>query len=328
MQSQVTCPACQTQFVGELHQIIDVGQNPELNELLLSGYLNVVQCPSCGSVTQVATPLLFHDPEHELFMVHVPMEMNLSHDEQQKVIGRLVRTSMDRLPAEERRGYMLQPQTIISLQTLLEKVLETTSDKILENLVCALQEMGLMMTYFARLARPDSPQGSLAGVAAECFAILYLGATAACLGWLRLWPEEPSGVKVLFFFLACIWVGDSGAYYVGKNFGRHKMSPKISPNKTLEGLAGCIVTTYATAAVAAFILDLELDAIHILALATILAAAAPLGDLVESLFKRDSGIKDSSNLIPGHGGLLDRTDSLFYPAPLVLGYLLLTGIVG
>ena len=179
-----------------------------------------------------------------------------------------------------------------------------------------------------RLARPESPQGSLAGVATECFAVLYLGATAACLGWLRLWPEEPDGVKILFFFLACIWVGDSGAYYVGKNFGRHKMSPKISPNKTLEGLAGCIVTTYVAAAAAAFILGLELGAIHIFALATILAAAAPLGDLIESLFKRDSGIKDSSNLIPGHGGLLDRTDSLFYPAPLVLGYLLLTGIVG
>jgi len=168
-----------------------------------------------------------------------------------------------------------------------------------------------------RLARPDSPPGSLAGVAAECFAVLYLGATAACLGWLRLWPEEPDGVKVLF-----------GAYYVGKNFGRHKMSPKISPNKTFEGLAGGIATTYVAAIVAAFILDLELSAIHIFALATILAAAAPVGDLIESLFKRDSGIKDSSNLIPGHGGLLDRTDSLFYPAPLVLGYLLLTGLVG
>ncbi len=125
MQSQVTCPACHTQFVGDLYQIIDVGQNPELKELLLSGYLNVVQCPNCGSVTQVGTPFLYHDPQHDLFMVHVPMEMNLSHDEQQKVIGQLVRTAMDSLPAEQRRGYMLQPQTIISLQTLLEKVLET-----------------------------------------------------------------------------------------------------------------------------------------------------------------------------------------------------------
>jgi phosphatidate cytidylyltransferase len=185
----------------------------------------------------------------------------------------------------------------------------------------------LVILPTVRLARPESPNGSLAGVAAECFAVLYLGATAACLGWLRLWPEDPIGVKVLFFFLACIWVGDSGAYYVGKNFGRHKMSPKISPNKTLEGLAGGIAATYAAAAAAAIILDLGLSAIHVFALATILAAAAPLGDLIASSFKRDSGIKDSSSLIPGHGGLLDRTDSLFYPAPLVLGYLFLTGLI-
>ena len=178
-----------------------------------------------------------------------------------------------------------------------------------------------------RLARPESPAGSLAGVAVECFAVLYLGVTAACLGWLRLWPGEPGGMKLLFFFLATIWVGDSGAYYVGKNFGRHQMSPKISPNKTLEGLAGSIVTTYLAAAAAALVLDLALSALHVFALATILAAAAPLGDLIESLFKRDSGIKDSSNLLPGHGGFLDRTDSLFYAAPLVLGYLVVTGLI-
>jgi phosphatidate cytidylyltransferase len=185
----------------------------------------------------------------------------------------------------------------------------------------------LLILPTVRLARPESPRGSLTGMAVECFAVLYLGATAACLGWLRLWPDEPSGVKVLFFYLACIWIGDSGAYYVGKNFGRHKMAPKTSPNKTLEGLAGSIVTTYAAAAAAAFILDLDLHPIHVFALATILAVAAPLGDLVESLVKRDSGIKDSSTLIPGHGGLLDRTDSLLYPAPIVLAYLLLTGLI-
>ena len=106
------------------------------------------------------------------------------------------------------------------------------------------------------------------------------------------------------------------------------MSPRISPNKTFEGLVGGIATTYAAAAAATVILGLELSVVHVFALATILAAAAPVGDLIESLFKRDSGIKDSSSLIPGHGGLLDRTDSLFYAAPLVLGYLLLTGLVG
>lgn len=125
MQTQITCPVCQTKFVGEVHQIVDVGQDPELKEMFLGGYLNVVQCPSCGSVTQVGTPLLYHDPEHELFLVHVPMEMNLSHEEQQQLIGQLVRRAMDSLPPEQRRGYMLQPQTVISMQTLVEKVLET-----------------------------------------------------------------------------------------------------------------------------------------------------------------------------------------------------------
>ena len=134
--------------------------------------------------------------------------------------------------------------------------------------VSALAALVILPTV--RLARPESPQGSLAGVAVEVFAVLYLGATAACLGWLRLWPQEPNGVKLLFFFLACIWIGDSGAYYIGKNFGRRKMSPKISPNKTFEGLAGSIVTTYLAAAAAAYILDLGLHPAHVAALATIL----------------------------------------------------------
>jgi phosphatidate cytidylyltransferase len=179
----------------------------------------------------------------------------------------------------------------------------------------------------ARLADPNAPDGSLGGVAAESFAVLYLGVTTACFGWLRLWPGDPTGIKLLFLFLACIWVGDSGAYYVGKNFGKHKMSPRISPNKTLEGLAGGIVTTFAAAAVAAWALGLEWPLVHIGALAAILAVTAPLGDLVESLFKRDSGVKDSSALLPGHGGLLDRTDSLIYPAPFVLAYLVVVGLV-
>lgn len=179
----------------------------------------------------------------------------------------------------------------------------------------------------SRLTDPAAPEGSLGAMALETFAVLYLGITAACFGWLRLMPGDPDGVKLLFFYLACIWVGDSGAYFTGKSIGRHKMSPRISPNKTLEGLAGAIVTTFITAAVAAWALDLDLAPIHVAALAAILAVTAPLGDLVESAFKRDSGVKDSSALIPGHGGLLDRTDSLVYPAPFVLAYLMATGLV-
>lgn len=178
-----------------------------------------------------------------------------------------------------------------------------------------------------RIADPQAPRGSLGGVAAEFVSVLYLGATGACLGWLLLWPDHPQGIKLLAFFLFCIWVGDSGAYYVGRRFGRHKMAPRISPNKTLEGLAGGILATFAAAAAAAWALRLGLDAIHVAALAALLAIAAPLGDLVESLFKRDSGVKDSSSLLPGHGGFLDRTDSLLYAAPFVLGYLTITGLL-
>jgi len=185
----------------------------------------------------------------------------------------------------------------------------------------------LLILATARLAHRSSPAGSLGAVAAESFSALYLGATAACLGWLRLWPAEPQGIRLVLFFLACIWVGDSGAYYVGRTFGRHPMSPSISPNKTLEGLAGGVVTTYAAAVLAATILNLGLSPIHVAGLATILAVAAPLGDLVESQFKRDSGVKDSSTLLPGHGGFLDRTDSLFYSAPLFLGYLAVIGLL-
>jgi phosphatidate cytidylyltransferase len=185
----------------------------------------------------------------------------------------------------------------------------------------------LIVLPTARLTHRRAPDGSLGGMAAEAFSVLYLGMTTACFGWLRIWPEEPTGTKLMLFYLACIWLGDSGAYYVGKNFGSHKMSPRISPNKTLEGLAGGVLTTFLAGAVMAWVLGLEFAPIHIFAIAALLAVAAPLGDLVESLFKRDSGVKDSSTLLPGHGGFLDRTDSLIYPAPIVLAYLVVVGLV-
>jgi phosphatidate cytidylyltransferase len=105
------------------------------------------------------------------------------------------------------------------------------------------------------------------------------------------------------------------------------MSPRVSPNKTWEGLAGSTVTTIVAAAVSKIVFGLPWSWGHTCALAVILAVAAPLGDLVESQFKRDTKVKDSSSLIPGHGGVLDRTDSLLYAAPPVLGYLLAVGLL-
>ena len=125
MISQVSCPNCRTPFSADLHQVIDVGVNPELKQLLLSGQLNVAVCPNCGSGGQMATALLFHDPSYEMFVVHVPKELNLTHLDREKLIGELSRRAMNVLPPEQRRAYMLQPQQMFSMQNFMEKVLET-----------------------------------------------------------------------------------------------------------------------------------------------------------------------------------------------------------
>jgi phosphatidate cytidylyltransferase len=181
----------------------------------------------------------------------------------------------------------------------------------------------------AQLAHHRAPDGGLAAAAVGTLVVLYIGCCGVCLGWLRTMPDDSTlGVRLLFFFLISIWIGDSGAYYVGSHFGRHKMSPRLSPNKTWEGLAGGVVATLAAAAAAKTIFGLPFPWSHTAVLAVILAVAAPVGDLVESMIKRDTRVKDSSTLIPGHGGAFDRTDSLLYAAPPVLGYLLAAGLIG
>jgi len=125
MLTQVTCPNCQTLYSAEVHQVVDAGRNPELKQRLLNGQLNIAVCPNCKMGGQMATALLFHDPAYELFMVHVPQELNLNHMERERLIGQLSQQAMDELPAEQRRAYMLQPQMMLSMQSFMEKVLET-----------------------------------------------------------------------------------------------------------------------------------------------------------------------------------------------------------
>lgn len=182
-----------------------------------------------------------------------------------------------------------------------------------------------------RLWGGRGPDGSLGAVAVGTFAVLFLGLGGSCLGSLRALPADPAGWQLVLLFLVTVWLGDSGAYYVGRLVGRHRMSPRTSPNKTWEGLAGGLAATFAGAAafrlVVGQLTGMELGWGHTMAIAAILAVAAPVGDLVESQVKRDTGVKDSSALIPGHGGFLDRTDSLLYAAPPVLAYLLVAGVV-
>ena len=192
---------------------------------------------------------------------------------------------------------------------------------------CLVALVGATMVLpTAQLLRPEAPDGSLGGLAVACFVVLFFGLTGACFGWLRLWPDEAIAGRLLLLYLGTIWGGDSGAYYAGSRLGRHKMAPRISPNKTMEGLAGGIVASFASAALLKLVLVVAVPWGHVLAIAAILAVTAPVGGLVESQLKRAAGVKDSSTLIPGHGGLLDRTDSLVYSAPPVLAYMVLAGL--
>jgi len=126
------------------------------------------------------------------------------------------------------------------------------------------------------------------------------------------------GPRMVVFLLALLWVGDSLAYFTGRAIGRHKMAPELSPGKTWEGAAANLVGSVLVAVVAARWIDLPL--IHLCAMAALANVAGQIGDLTESAYKRAAGAKDSGLLLPGHGGLLDRVDSLIFAAPVVWYY--------
>ena len=149
---------------------------------------------------------------------------------------------------------------------------------------------------------------------------------AILAGWLTLVPAgvallwislDPSyGVRWLLFVLALVWSADTGAYFAGRALGRHKLAPQVSPGKSWEGVAGGLLLAGLFAARMAPVLGKPVFSFAVLSLCV--AAFSVVGDLSESMFKRHAGLKDSGRLIPGHGGLLDRIDSITAAAPLAL----------
>lgn len=133
----------------------------------------------------------------------------------------------------------------------------------------------------------------------------------------------PVGGDWLLFLFGLLWVGDTAAMGIGKWLGKHKLAPTVSPNKTVEGFIGGIVGALAIGVLMYFWKFQEIGIYHMLALAVGCSVFGQLGDLVESMWKRSLGIKDSSPIIPGHGGVLDRFDSLLFAAPFVYLYRLL-----
>lgn len=121
---QIKCPRCQAPYAAQIINVVDVHRHPQLKTALLGGYLNRATCPNCGAVAALNVPLVYHDPEKELLLVLAPGELNLPADQQERLIGGLVQTVMASVSPEERKGYFLRPETVLSRQRLVERILE------------------------------------------------------------------------------------------------------------------------------------------------------------------------------------------------------------
>lgn len=154
--------------------------------------------------------------------------------------------------------------------------------------------------------------------------IILIGAFIALTGMHRL---NQYGYVFILILLILIWVADSAAYFSGKAFGKHKLAPQISPGKTWEGVIGAFMATLVCAFIVTILLEYSVEkAVFFIVIALLTVMISIVGDLIESLFKRRANMKDSSHLLPGHGGILDRVDSLLAAAPVFLFGLLLAGI--
>lgn len=179
--------------------------------------------------------------------------------------------------------------------------------------VCSLILL-VICSFRSPLARvlPDS--------AFSVFGLLYCGLTLATLP--LVWVQQ-DGPSLLVFLFCIVWTGDTAALYVGRNLGRHKLAPRISPQKTWEGsaasLAGSLLIAGALIAVSRSngALHFAGPLAHWMLLAVVLNLSAQVGDLVESAIKRGAGVKDSGAMLPGHGGILDRIDALLLAAPVL-----------
>jgi hypothetical protein len=122
--TQVSCPNCRQPVVVEIQQLFDLNEEPQAKELLLSGLVNMIQCPHCQYNGRLATAVVYHDPGKELLLTNVPAELGLPRNEQEKLIGGLITRVMNRLPQEQRKAYLLSPQTTLTYQGMIDKVLE------------------------------------------------------------------------------------------------------------------------------------------------------------------------------------------------------------
>lgn len=176
-----------------------------------------------------------------------------------------------------------------------------------------------LITIVWSLFTIEDLRSGLSQVAGNLFVFPYLILPFTLLAELQAYsPRNTRGVSgslEILLVLLIVWISDSAAYFIGRKIGRHKITPRISPNKSLEGfLAGLIIPPLVIPWIG-FLMGIEFSWIFLAVASLLVAFSAIMGDLFESVLKRGAGIKDTSSLIPGHGGILDRVDSLLLAFP-------------
>jgi phosphatidate cytidylyltransferase len=178
--------------------------------------------------------------------------------------------------------------------------------------VIVLIPLGMLVLFVARFGTGGEIRRAWQDVVLTFFGVFYV---AWMLGYLVRLRDLDGGVALLLLLFLVTWVGDSAAYYIGSTWGRRPLAPVISPKKTWEGAMGGFLAGLATTWGAGHLWLPPVSPAETLLLGAILGALTQLGDLAESLLKRGAGVKDSSALLPGHGGLLDTVDSLLFTSP-------------
>ena len=179
--------------------------------------------------------------------------------------------------------------------------------------------LGLCIRQFLSKSNPEA----ITAISTTLFGLMYVPWLLNFIQKINFYPEVEGQFYVLYFILVTKF-SDLGAYVTGSLFGKHKMIPRISPGKTWEGFGGAIVISTAASVGYAWVAREhlpEMTWVHAVILGVVLSSAAVVGDLIESLFKREAGVKDSGRFFPGIGGILDLMDSLLFNAPLMYLYL-------
>ena len=182
------------------------------------------------------------------------------------------------------------------------------------NLVIAAS---VIILFIIRIFEGNTSDNTFSYVSNTIFGIVYVSFLMSYLGVIR--ASGDNGRELIFFVLLITWMGDTTAYYGGKGFGKHKLAPAISPKKTVEGaIIGLIGSIVGAIIAKSWFLDISI--LNAIAAGILIGVFGQFGDLSESIIKRNLQVKDSGGIIPGHGGILDRVDSLLFSAPVFYYY--------